>query len=148
MDGGIYVDKEFSQETEKDRRLLRPILRAAKQLPEFKKCCRMDGNQLVIDGKRYTKENLHQLPKKLELMKILTKQTDEALGFFRELCPLSDVHRCGFLFNEVYYHSSEQMIQHMKAKLFGVKISQKLILAAKTPIECKEKSKNIANFNF
>ena len=57
MDDGIYVDKEYSYATERDRRLLRPILKAAKNIPELKKKCRLDGNQLVIDSKRYTKEN-------------------------------------------------------------------------------------------
>ena len=148
MEKGVYVDKEFSQATEKDRRLLRPILKAAKNLPEYKKKCRLDGNQLVIDGKRYTKDTLHQLQKKLDPMKVTTKSTDETLGFFGELCPLSNFHRSSFLYNEVEYHSSEQMIQHMKAKLFGDKATQKLILSAKTPLECKKISKDINNFNF
>ena len=148
MEEGVYVDKEFSYATEKDRRLLRPILKAAKNLPEYKKKCRLDGNQLVLDGKHYTKDNLHQLPKKLDPMKVATKSTDETLGFFGELCPLSNFHRSPFLFNEVDYHSSEQMIQHMKAKLFGDKTAQKLILSAKTLLECKQISKDINNFNF
>ena len=40
------------------------------------------------------------------------------------------------------------MIQHMKAKLFGDKMVQKLILSAKSSLECKQISKEIANFNF
>ena len=89
IEEGVYVDKEFSQATEKDRRLLRPILKAAKNLPEYKKKCRLDGNQLVIDGKHYTKDTQHQLPKKLDPMKVATKSNDETLGFFGELCPLT-----------------------------------------------------------
>ena len=81
------MDKEFSYATEKDHRLLRPILKAAKKLPEYKKKCRMDGNQLVLDGKHYTKGKLHQLPKKLDPMKVVTKSTDETLGFFGKIVP-------------------------------------------------------------
>ena len=87
MDDSIYVDKEYSYTTERDRRLLRPILKAAKNIPELKKKCRLDGNQLVIDSKRFTKENLHQLPKNLDPMKVTTKSNDEIMGFFGELCP-------------------------------------------------------------
>ena len=148
MEEGVFVDKEFCQATEKDRRLLRPILKAAKNLPEYKKKCRLEGNQLVLDGKRYNKENLHQLPKKLDPMKVATKSTEDSLGFFGELCPLSNFHRSPFLYNEVNYHSSEQMIQHMKAKVFGDKVVQKQILDAKTPLECKHLSKDISNFSF
>ena len=135
MDDGIYVDKEYSYATERDHRLLRPILKAAKNIPEFKKKCRLGGNQLVIDSKHFTKENLHQLPKNLDPMKVTTKSNDETMGFFGELCPLSNFHHSSFLYNEVEYHSSEQMKQHMKAKLFGDKTAQALILNAKTPLE-------------
>ena len=51
MEEGVFVDKEFCYATEKDHRLFRPILKAAKSLPEYKKKCRLDGNQLVLDGK-------------------------------------------------------------------------------------------------
>ena len=148
MEEGIYVDREFCYATEKDRRMLRPFLKAAKNLPEYKKKCRLEGNSLMLDGKRYNKENLHQLPKKLDPMNVTTKSTDEAIGFFGELCPLSNFHSSPFLYNEVYYHSSEQMIQHMKAKTFGDKVLEKRILNAKTPIECKLLSKDISNFSF
>ena len=40
------------------------------------------------------------------------------------------------------------MIQHMKAKAFSDKVVQRKILDAKTPIECKQLSKDISNFNF
>ena len=81
-------------------------------------------------------------------MKVATKSSDEAIGFFGELCLLSNFYSSPFLYNEVYYHSSEQMIQHMKAKTFGDKIVEKQVLNAKTPIECKQLSKDIANSNF
>ena len=103
MEEGVFIDREFSRETEKDRRLLRPILKVAKNLPEYKKKCRLEGNQLVLDGKQYHKENLHQLPKKLEPMKVATKTTENSIGFFVELCPLSNFHRSPFLYNEVNY---------------------------------------------
>ena len=147
MEEGVFVDREFCQVTERDRRLLRPILKAAKNLPEYKKKCRLEGNHLVLDGKQYHKENLHQLPKKLDPMKVATKTTEDSIGFFGELCPLSNFHRSPFLYNEVNYHSSEQMIQHMKAKVFGDKVVQKQILDAKTPLECKHLSKDISNYS-
>ena len=80
MANGIYVDREFSYTTERDRRLLRPILKAAKNIPGLKKKCRLEGNKLVIDSKRYTKENLHELPKNLDPMKVTTKSNDQPWG--------------------------------------------------------------------
>ena len=40
-------------------------------------------------------------------MKVATKTTEDSIGFFGELCPLSNFHRSPFLYNEVNYHSSE-----------------------------------------
>ena len=76
---GIYVDREFSYETEKDRRLLRPILKATKGLKEYNCKSRLEGSQLVIDGKRYTKKNLDQLPQSLNIMKVMTKSNEHRI---------------------------------------------------------------------
>ena len=128
-DQGMYVDKKWSYETEKDRRLPRPILKVAKGLKEYKCKCRLEGNQLVIDGKRYSKDNLDQLPRSLDIMKVTTK----SLGFFGELCPLSNFYPSPFIFNGINYHSSEQLIQHVKSKFCGDRQTERNILAAKPP---------------
>ena len=121
IENNIYVDREFCYETEKDRRLLRPILKATKSLKEYNRKYRLDGNQLVLDGKRYTKETLNQLPKNLEIMKITMKSDQHHVGFFGELCPLSNFYPSPFLLHGIEYHSTEQLIQHQKAKLCGDK---------------------------
>ena len=148
IENNIYVDREFCYETEKDWCLLRPFLKAAKSLKEYNRKCRLDGNQLVLDGKRYTKETLYQLPKNLEIMKITTKSDEHHVGFFGKLCPLSNFHPSPFLFHGTDYHSTEQLIQHQKAKLCGDKQAERSILSAKTPLECKKLSREITTFSF
>ena len=148
MEDLIYVDREFCYETERDWCLLRPILKAVKRLKEYNCKCRLEGNQLVLDGKRYTKDNLDQLPKNLDIMKITTKSDEKSVGFFGELCPLSNFYPSSFLFHGINYHSTEQLIQHQKAKLCGDKQSEQHILAAKTPLDCKKLSREITNFSF
>ena len=49
---GIYVDKEYSKSTEKERRLLRLVLKARK-MTKYKKKCRMEGSHVVVDGIHY-----------------------------------------------------------------------------------------------
>ena len=122
--------------------LLRPILKAAKGLKEYNRKCRLEGNQLVIDGKRYTKDQLDQLPRNLDIMKVTTKTNEKSVGFFGELCPLSNFHPSPFTFNGINYHSSEQLIQHMKSKFCRDKQSERSILVAKPPLECKKLSRD------
>ena len=37
MEKGVFVDREYNKETERARSTLRPILKAAKKIPEYKK---------------------------------------------------------------------------------------------------------------
>ena len=59
---GIYIDKEYSKATEKERRLLRPVIKATRRIDKYKGACHLDGPQLVIEGKRYHRQNIHTLP--------------------------------------------------------------------------------------
>ena len=104
---GIYINRDYNEQTENARRLLRPILKASKQYSEYKTGSRLDGDKLVINGKRYGKNNLHQLPDKLKPMKVATKENQDTIGFFGELCPFSNFYSAEFIYNGHIYHSSE-----------------------------------------
>ena len=114
---GIFVDREYCVETEKERQYLRPVLKEARKKEEFRGKCKMEGSTLVIQGKKYNRENIHQLPEKLN--------------------PFSNFHPCNFEVAGIKYHSSEQYIQHMKARYFEDQRSSDAILNAVTPRECK-----------
>ena len=144
---GIYINREYNLETEKNRRLLRPFLKAAKKIPEFKDSCRLEEDVLVINSERYTKETLHKLPAKLNLMDITTKSNAQTIGFFGETCPLSNFYPSTFMYHGVEYHSSEQYIQHMKAKHFKDMTTVRDILSADTPLNCKLAAYDIKNYN-
>ena len=48
---GIFIDREYSKVTEKERRLLRPIVKAARKIEEYKGNCRLEGPYLKLNGK-------------------------------------------------------------------------------------------------
>ena len=50
---GVFVDREYNKETERIQSTLRPILKAAKKVPEYKKKCRMEGARFILDGKSF-----------------------------------------------------------------------------------------------
>ena len=144
---GIYINREYNYETEKNRRLLRPFLKAAKKIPEFKDSCRLEEDVLVINSERYTKETLHKLPAKLNLMDITSKSNANTVGFFGETCPLSNFYPSSFVYQGIEYHSSEQFIQHMKAKHFNDQTAARDVLSAETPLNCKIAARDIRNYN-
>ena len=144
---GIYVDRQYSKETDRNRRLLRPILQAAKKLPEYKGLCRLEEDVLNLNGTRFTKENLHELPPKLNITEITTKKNANVIGFFGEICPFSNFYPCKFYYKGIEYHSSEQFIQHEKAKFFGDKFTERAVLSAETALACKRAGREVSNYD-
>ena len=115
---GIYADREYSEEVERERRKLRPILRQAKQIPDYKTKSKLDGGALIIKGKSYTLKTLHLLPKPLTGYNVSSKTSDSHIGFFGELNPFSNFHEATFEILGMKFHSTKQFIQYQKVKLF------------------------------
>ena len=143
---GIFIDKAYTQEVEHKRRLLRPILKAARRLTEYQGLCRLECDELVLKGKHYSFDRLDRLPSNLNVFNLSSKEDNHTVGFFGELSPLSNFHPANFTVNGVHYTSSEQFIQHTKALLFNDYATAKKIINATNAMECKELSREILNF--
>ena len=115
---GVYADKAYTAEVENKRCMLRPILKAARQIPAYQKRCRLDADELVILGKHYTVDRLNKLPPDLNVFNLTSKNNEDTIGYFGQLNPLSNFHPAPFTVNGVHYICSEQFIQHTKAILF------------------------------
>ena len=141
------MDKQYSDETEKERCKLRLILNCAKKHDDYKGKCRMDGGNLVIKGRNYNTQNLHLFPVEINGYNATSKTDDATLGFFGKLNPLSNFHRTPFNINGNKYHSSEQFIQQQKCIIFNDKNTESRIMVAETPLECKLIAKDIKNYD-
>ena len=142
---GIFADKEYPVEIECARCSLLPILRAAKHMERYKNQSRMNYDKVVIQGKDYTLNNLHELPEDINCFKATSKSDDETVGFFRETNPLSNFHPAKFIHEGQTYISSEQFIQATKAAYFGDLDTHMKIMGCKTSFDCKQISWNIKN---
>ena len=74
---GVYVDREYSSTTEAERKRLRPILRAARRLEEYRGLCKLEGTELTIKGKKYSFENLHDLPANISTHVVSSRQNEQ-----------------------------------------------------------------------
>ena len=147
LPNGVFVDRQYSEETENKRRILRPIYKAAKNHSAFKGRCTMEGEYLKIRGIRYSVDDINKLPKELDSFKCTSRETPDVLGFFGELNPLSNFYNCEFQYQNLVFHSSEQLIQYKKAKHFRDNVTMAQILNASTPLECKKLAREIVNYN-
>ena len=101
------MDKAYTAEVESKRRMLRPILKAAWQIPAYQRRCRLEADELVIQGKHYTVDKLDKLPTKLNVFNLTSKSNESTIGYFGELNPLSNFHPAPFMVNGIHYICSE-----------------------------------------
>ena len=142
---GIYVEKQYSEEAEYQRKRLRPILAAARKLEEYHGKCTMDGTSVKINGKKYNWNNLHELPENLSPHVVSSQQDADYYGFFGEMNPLSNFHPAPFFHNGVQYETSEQYIQARKAEFCGDEEIKSEILSTKSALRCKQLGKEVRN---
>ena len=141
----ILVQEDFHPDIQARRQILYPILREAKNL-QMK--CTMTTDKLIIDGQLYTVDTLEKLPDKLASMALGLKQTDDAVAFFSERCPLSNFFKAPFAGDDGNdYFSSEQFLQYKKAEFSGDMQTAAKILNAKESLQCKNLAKSIRNVN-
>ena len=144
---GVYVGREYSSTTEAEQKRLRPILRAARRLEEYRGLCKLEGTELTIKGKKYSFENLHDLLANISTHVVSSQQNEQYYGFFGEFSPLSNFHPALFTHDGVKYHTSEQYIQKMKADFCNDRDAASQIMLAMTPYECKKLGRSIKNCN-
>ena len=90
---GVYVDQAYCSNTENNRRLLRSIWKAAKNTSTYRGKCKMEGDQLVLNGRRYTTRDITSLPTELNGYSVTSKTTANSVGFYGELNPLLQFSR-------------------------------------------------------
>ena len=140
---GIYVDYEYDQETIKNRKLLYPILKAARNLDGYKGMCKLKRDVLTLKGKRFTVRNISELPSELSGFHVSSKSDDDTYTFFGELNPFSNFHPSPFCLNNITYKTSEHFIQSEKAKHYGDSNTEIAILSCETSLEAKRMGSQI-----
>ena len=107
----------------------------------------MEGEYLKLCGRRYSVNDIVKLPEELNSFKCTSKETQNVLGFFGELNLLSNFYHYEFQYQNLTFHSSEQLIQYNKAKHFNDHVTMAQILYASTPLERKRLARDIANYD-
>ena len=143
---GVYADKQYSEDIENTRRILRPVIRKARK-GKYKGLCRMEKDQVIIEGRRYGINNLHQLPNEISTFKCTSEETEDCIGFFGELNELSNFYPCKFMVNATTYSSSEQWIQHCKAKYFRDTITMAQVMTAENALDCKLLARDTSGYD-
>ena len=103
--------------------------------------------KLVINGTRYTLNNLHKLPEDLSAYKASERQNDECLAFHGEFSPLSNFHLSPFKIGNLRFHCTEQYIQYKKAMYFGDNLTANQIVQCADAFEVKRLGYRVTGFD-
>ena len=142
-DTQIYMQEDYSRETEAKRKKLYPVLKYAKSLEEYKRKACLDGDKLIIKGKAYTTETLHKLPDNLNPEKVCTRTQNGITAFYRSGAPLSNFHYAKFDLDGKQFTCVEQVIWYKCAKMFGDDPTANMILNCDDPAEQKRLGKRV-----
>ena len=142
----MYADKQYSEDIENSRIILRPVIRKPRK-GKYKSLCRMDIDKVVIDHRRYGLRNLHLLPSEISTFKCTSEESNECISFFGELNELSNFHPYKFKVNETTYSSSEQWIKHCTAKYFKENIPMAQIMSTENTLDCKLLARDISGYD-
>jgi ribA/ribD-fused uncharacterized protein len=144
----FFVNEDLPKETEKRRAQMYPILKKAKGMEKYKTKSYMQGDKLFVDKKKYTLENLNDLPHDLNPHITSTVTEGNCTFFFTKYSPLSN-HYCGapFQIGKFGYKCTEQRFFAQKAKLLGDRDSYWEIMAQKDPARILDLGKKIENLS-
>ncbi len=128
-------------EIEQRRKMLYPILSAAKKLSKF---ASINYDKLYVDGKMYRHDELHKQPDNLKPEKIATRTQNGIPAFFIGQSPFSNYNGQGVEHPEgTYYQTKEQGYWHCCSLFHNDEETAHKIMLTRTPYEAKEAARNI-----
>ena len=122
-------------------------MRMVKSNPLYKDKYRFEGDALVINGIRYTANDIGKLPEDLAVYKVAEKSDTKRLAFHGEWSPYSNFHNAPFTVNGQKYNTSKHCIKFQKALLFGDSHTANLILQTDSPYKVKKLGYQISGFD-
>ena len=142
-DNKFYINEDFPQEVERKRSFLRPYVKAA-YANNMKATLLVDT--LLVEGEKYTVDNLHTLPEKIRPEKTVVKTDGETTVFFRKDAFMSNFHPSPMNIDNEKFSCVEQFYMAAKAEKFDDTLSRQQIMASTNPNEINFLGKNVKNF--
>jgi len=142
----VYINEDFPYEIEQRRKRIYPSYKAAKDCGMYKGKVSMVQDTLILNGKRYTVDNLSELPDGLNPKSLCEKWSDTAVGFFHGDSPLSNHFLCDFNYEGKSFNCAEQALMYHKALKFDDDSTANKIMNQQDPRAQKREGYHISNF--
>ena len=146
----FILNEDFSPLTQERRKQLQPYFIAARKHPSVKRC-QLIRDCLMINGQRYTIDEIDSLP--FGLSSSNTSRAErrltsiEGTAFFGSDSFLSNFHKSPIEEKQQTFSTVEHYYQYKKALYFNDQITANAILSSKTPNHAKALSYQIKDFD-
>ena len=143
------IHENFANEVEFRRRLLYPILAAAKKSGNYERSY-LNGDVLRINGRDYSVDTIDELPKDIHPSNLGVKTNDRWIifgGVHSSYHFLSNYYSTPIQYRDIEFNDLEHAYQYAKAIEFNDIDSSEDILCAKTPSSAKLIGSKVKNFN-
>ena len=144
QDNKLYMNQDFPPEVERKRAFLRPYVKAA--YAKGRKAV-LVGDMLMVDGKKYSVNDLESLPEDISPDKIAIQEKNGAVLFYRADAYLSNFYKAPVQINNTRYVCVEQYFTAEKARMFKDQSTVNRIMDSQNPTEMKFLGRNTKNFN-
>ena len=140
----------YSADTEYNRNKLYMIYRKAKSIDKYKQKVFLNGNVLILENKRYSVDDLVDLPADLSPRLFSEKTNDKCYvfgGIHSKFNPFSNWYPCRIQHGGHLFKSVEQAYQHSKAAYVGDATSATKLLHTMDPAAAKKIGSKVAGVN-
>lgn len=113
------------------------LAKVARMNPEKYREVKVKDYQISINGKKFSTDSLHRLPKELSPHSVYTPRSDKALVFFTRYSPFSNHYACRFDLEGLTFSCVEQYLAVQRAHLAKDKILARRAMESKDPADHK-----------
>jgi hypothetical protein len=146
-DRPIWLSEDYTRETERKRATLLPIMKTARGMNDYKEGTYLAGDKLVIKGKKYSADNLEELPQNLNPRNTSTVEEQGTTFFYSRHSPFSNHFPAPFTIGKSTYCCSEQCYFASKAEFLGDLEQLDIIMQQVDGRDSLTEGKKIKNMN-
>ena len=142
-----YISDDYPKEIERRRAILYPIMKLARSIEGYQGKTYMAGDRLVVNKKKYSIDQLEELPADLNPRLTSTQTVNNMTFFFSRHSPLSNHHPAPFRILGTMYSCSEQRYFQRKAEYLGDDMAKDAVMAERDAKAVLNAGKKIVNKN-
>jgi hypothetical protein len=142
-----YISEDFPKDTERKRSILYPIMKLARSKEDYQGGVYLAGDKLVINKRKYTVDQLEDLPIELNPRLTSTQTIEDKTFFFSRHSPLSNHYPAPFVLGNKMYTCSEQRYFERKAKYLGDDMARDSIMLERDARAILDAGKKIVNYS-